>query len=411
MERIVYFIFTLPFLFTVLSCQSAHQKTDEAENSVSIHTDFEGGSLGAIEQVSDYHWRCAVEGESDAEGRNRQTTWYYFRLEGAKGQKVTFELTELMGEYNYKPNKYFVTPETRPVISYNQQDWQHLTDQEVSWNEAATELILSFTPEADTVWLAHQTPYTHTRLVEFLSQFENHPYLQKEVIGKTPEGRDMLLLTLAKDEIPESDKKQVWIMARQHSWEAGSSWVMEGAIRHLLSSPKADSLLAKVSYHLIPMADPDGVARGGVRYNAYGHDLNRNWDLVLPDEMPEIQAQKAAISTHAGQIDLFITLHNTEKADYIRGPDLPVGDKLWQAMVDQTSFESDEGVRKMVRTTTEGMEGRMSVNQALWDEYQIPAYLMELKVEHNEKLSGRRLAPDWLEMGGGLVEASFHAVQ
>lgn len=410
MDRIVYFSLTLPILFTLLSCQSAQQNKDAAGHSISFHTDFEGGSIGTIEQVSYYHWRCAVEGESDAEGRNRQTTWYYFRLEGAAGHKVTIELTKLMGEYNYQPNKYFVTPETRPVISYNRQDWRHLSDEQVSWNEADTELILSFTPEADTLWLAHQTPYTHTQLVAFLSQYESHPFLKKEVIGKTPEDRDMLLLTIANDEIPERDKKQIWIMARQHAWEAGSSWVMEGAIQHLLSSPVADSLLTKASYHLIPMADPDGVARGGVRYNAFGHDLNRNWDLVIPDEMPEIHAQKTAISAYADQIDLFVTLHNTEKADYIRGPDLPVGDKLWQAMVDQTSFASDEGVRKMARTTTEGMKGRMSVNQALWDEYQMPAYLMELKVEYNEKLPGRRLAPDWLELGTGLVEATFHAL-
>ncbi|MGD1891558.1 MAG: hypothetical protein ACFB15_13310 [Cyclobacteriaceae bacterium] len=47
----------------------------------------------------------------------------------------------------------------------------------------------------------------------------------------------------------------------------------------------------------------------------------------------------------------------------------------------------------------------MTVNQALWAEYQIPAYLMELKIQHVKKLPGRRLPPDWRELGRGLVKS------
>jgi hypothetical protein len=156
------------------------------------------------------------------------------------------------------------------------------------------------------------------------------------------------------------------------------------------------------------MGDPDGVARGGVRFNAYGHDLNRNWDHVLAEEMPEIAAQKRAITTWLSDghpIDLFVTLHNTERADYLQGPDLPVGQRLWQEMVGDSSFESDEGVRAMATSTTPGKPGRMTVNQALWAEEQVPAYLMELKVERVDKLDGRRTVADWQALGPALVQA------
>ena len=41
-------------------------------------------------------------------------------------------------------------------------------------------------------------------------------------------------------------------------------------------------------FRIFPMADPDGVAAGRVRFNKNGYDLNRNWDTPDPSLMPEI---------------------------------------------------------------------------------------------------------------------------
>ena len=56
-------------------------------SGITIRTDFEGGSLGKVEQVSETSFRCAVAGQADQNGRNRQASWYYFRLDGAKGRR------------------------------------------------------------------------------------------------------------------------------------------------------------------------------------------------------------------------------------------------------------------------------------------------------------------------------------
>ena len=383
-------------------------------SSVSISTDFEGGNLGEITQLSDTHWQCALAGESDSEQRNRQASWYYFRIDGVQGQPLTIELTDLIGEYNYKVGSHPVTSETRPVISYDQTHWRHLDDSEVHWNEEQIVLRLTFAPKKDTVWIAHVPPYTTEPLQQLLATYASHPAVTLDTMGHTPEGRPLSLMTITNPDISTEQKKVVWLMARQHSWEAGTSWVMEGAIRYLLDSAAGDGLRDQIVFRLIPMGDPDGVARGGVRFNAFGHDLNRNWDYVIPEEMPEIHAQKTAITDWLSQgnnIDLFITLHNTESADYVQGPDLPVGQALWQSMVDHSSFESEEGLRPMPTSTTPGKPGRMTVNQALWAEQQVPAYLMELKVEKVSKLDSRRSAEDWLALGPKLIEAIAQAVQ
>ncbi len=381
---------------------------------IKIQTDFEGGRLGTLKQVSPTHYRCAVAGESDSQNRNRQASWYYFKVENAKGKILTIDLTDLVGEYNYKPGSHAITAQTRPVTSYDNVTWRHLTDEEVSWNEDKIELTLRIKPEKDVLWVAHQPPYTITHLSKLLQSYHSNPNLATRSIGQTPKGRPIPLLTITNAQIPTAKKKVVWLMARQHAWEAGTSWVMEGVIKHLLESDEGKKMLDKVVFQLIPMADPDGVARGGVRFNQFGHDLNRNWDLVQPAEMPEIQTEKQAIVDwlkRGNRIDFFLTLHNTEAADYVQGPDVAAGRKFWQSMVESTSFESGEGLRAMPESTTLGQPGRMTVNQALWAEHQIPAYLMELKVEKVNKLDGRRLVPDWLLLGPGLVRAAVAAVE
>ena len=113
-------------------------------------------------------------------------------------------------------------------------------------------------------------------------------------------------------------------MFRQHSWESGSSWVGEGVVRALLAStPQAIKLRQRFVWKINPLCDPDGVAGGGVRFNANGFDLNRNWDSIDPQLMPEIGAQHKAIAAWIGsgnKVDFFLSVHNTETSEYLEGP-------------------------------------------------------------------------------------------
>ena len=393
---------------------SACTPDGQSDSGISIHTNFEAGNLGPVTQVSPTHWRCAVAGETDSERRNRQASWYYFRVEGAKGRNLAIDLTDLTGEYNYRPGAHAITAHTRPVISYDQKQWRHLSDEELVWDEAKVELYLKLRPARDTVWIAHMAPYTTADLYRLLDDFANHPRLGMRNIGRTAGGRPIHLLSLTNPDVPLAQKRVIWLMARQHAWEAGTSYVMEGLIRYLLRAGDSAALLDRFLFQLIPMADPDGVVRGGVRFNAFGHDLNRNWDRVLPAEMPEIQAQKQVLVEWVSEgkaVDVFLSLHNTESADYLQGPDLPAGHRLWEAMAANSSFESTEGLRQMPATTTEGKAGRMTVYQALWAEHRLPAYLMEMKVEKVAKLDRSRSVQDWLELGPVLAQALAAAVE
>ncbi len=383
--------------------------------AVSLHTDFLGGSLGKVEWVTPSHARCAVKGEADQDGRNRQANWYYFRIDGAKGKELTLDLVDLVGEYNYQAGSHAVTKDTYPVYSYDNRTWHHFDA--IEWDDKAVRLRLRFTPEQDPVWIAHVPPYTNDNLSRLIDEFREHPHFRREVVGKTVDGRDMLLLTVTDPQVPPEGKKVAWLMFRQHSWETGSSWAGEGALRYLLSNdPEAVRMRRAMIFKIFPMADPDGVARGGVRFNVHGYDLNRNWDAVNPELMPEIAAQRQAILNWVDsgkRIDLFLTLHNTETSEYLEGPaefrDLT--SRFRKQLVSSTTFFPTRAEpRDAASTTTPGKPGRMTVDQGLYAQRRIPAMVMEQMVAFNTKLGRRPTIQDRLDFGAGLVRAIWRTL-
>ena len=83
-------------------------------------------------------------------------------------------------------------------------------------------------------------------------------------------------------------------------------------------------------------------------------------------------------------IDIFLTLHNTESQDYVDGPITAggpevagLGRRFQKLLDDTTAFYAPKGIRDMRTTTTQGMKGRMTVNQGLWADRKIPAFLMD----------------------------------
>jgi len=376
--------------------------------AITVTTSFEAGSLGRVEYVSPVHLRCAVKGQADQDGRNRQANWYYFRLDNLPKQDVRIELTDLAGEYNYRPGSYSVTRNTRPVYSYDDRAWKHFADENVEWDEKQARLTVRFKPERPRVWIAHVPPYTTAHLARLLGDIGKRPQARQESAGRTVHGRELPLVTITDPAAPDSDKKVVWLMARQHAWETGTSWVIDGAVRFLVSdSPEAAKLRRAVVWKIFPMADPDGVVNGQVRFNANGYDVNRNWDTADARVVPEIAAMKKSMFDwidSGRRIDLFLALHNQEAGDYIEGPAGAVAQRFFDALDKTASFQASGGPRDSFGKGAVD-KGRMTVNQALFQERKIQAFLMELGVERNAKLARLRTTDDNLQFGPDLLKA------
>ena len=360
-----------------------------------------------------------MKGQADQNNRNRQANWYYFRVDGLPKGEFRIEFTDLVGEYNFRPGSRSVTPHTRPVFSYDNRTWTHFTDGQTSWDEKEVRLTVRFTPERPTVWIAHTEPYTKRDLDGLLAI--RHPHVKQGSIGKTFRGRDIPLLTVTDPAVPDADKKVIWLMARQHAWETGTSWVADGAVRFLLSADAEAARLRRATlFQVLPMFDPDGVAEGAVRFNVNGYDNNRNWDAVDPKAMPEIAAAKKAMLGWVDggrRIDVFLALHNTESTDYVEGP-VDVGGPAIAAVARDlvgrlrqiTSFYDPASPRGFTGRV-EAAKGRMTVNQALFAERRVAAFLMELMVERHPKLGRPRTARDFSEFGAGLAKCLAGAAE
>ncbi len=284
-----------------------------------VSTDFPAGQLGKHQWVRPGHLRAALYREWDENHVNTQATWYYFRLDGVRDVPLVIELTGLDDRYDGRPS-HSIGEKDRPVVSSDNVHWQRLVAAE--FDAKRSTFTLRLTPTTDTVWIAHLEPYTFENLNRLAADFKDSRYLRIESAGKTVDGSDLPLWTITDPAVPDAQKKVVWLMSRQHAWETHTSYCIDGAIRFLLADvPEAARLRRQLVVCVLPMMDPDGVARGGTRLNQLGYDTNRHWNEVRLNDpaackkMPEIAAAKRAIRDWlaAGhRIDLFLAFHDTQ---------------------------------------------------------------------------------------------------
>jgi murein tripeptide amidase MpaA len=390
--------------------------------AVSFHTHFEAGNIGKVETLAENHFRCKVPGESDQAGRNHQPSWFYFRMDDVADLDLTIDLVGFEGEYDYQPHEGNVAT-MQPSCSSDGRNWTHFAKNQLEWIARPATLRIRCRPTGNHLFIARVRPYTNGELKRWLDDVRGHPCLQQAVVGKTAEGRPMLLLTVTNPKVADTGKKIIWLMARQHSWEAGTSWAVEGALRFLLSDDeRAAEIRDQCMVKLFPMADPDGVVRGGVRFNKFGYDLNRNWDNVDAKLTPEIYTQRKAIldwvdSGH--RLDLFLTIHETETIDYLSGP-LSAGGKpmreigeRFYRLLDQTkSFYAPPDPRSNLTpggpVDVESVpirKGRSTVCQGLFQDRKIPAFTLEMMVDFNQKLGHPPNWKDRAEYGAEIVQA------
>lgn len=125
-------------------------------------------------------------------------------------------------------------------------------------------------------------------------------YIHREVLNYSREGRPQELITFtARDKItdqredlieglfpeakgdPETrpfkfDKPTIFISSRVHPGETPASFVMEGIWNFLCAKHEQGQLLMeRFCFKIVPMLNPDGVARGYYRLDTLAQNLNR----------------------------------------------------------------------------------------------------------------------------------------
>lgn len=407
-------------MLSVAGAATSARAAADALPPVLFNTAFESASLGRIDKLSETEFRLHIRGQQDSRGRNRQATWFFFRLDEVAGRELTLRLTDFKGEYNDRPANAPAGEWFRPVFSEDGEKWTHLPA--ATWDKEKDELTFTVRPKGRSLWLAHVPPYPLTRLNKLLDDIRPSPFAKIESIGRSVLGRDLPLVRVTNFQKPDATKEVIWLQARQHAWEAGTSFQVEGALRFVVSDePAARKLRDENVFIFVPMLNPDSVASGEVRFNANGFDPNRQWpevdlrDRRWLERAPEIWHVKQALLTqHARQpIAIALNLHNTEMNEYL---DTMVDGDSEQARlhhffalaVGRTSF--DPSRPRLTIFTPSGTNPGNTTN-SIWLEARIPMLLMETRIGPSPKLGRIATSEDRMALGRALIQAMAEAAR
>lgn len=199
--------------------------------------------------------------------------WFHFRVSNAKGVALTFRVLNA-GDSAY-PSGW---DGYKVAITTDKKTWGRVPD--TSWDAAAGVLTFSLTPTEDSCWLSYFAPFSYERHMEMMARSSAHPAASLTVLGDSLDGRPIEELTIG------SGRAQIWIVCQQHPGEHMASWWVEGLLNRLLdpADPIGRKLVDQCTFHVVPRINPDGCARGHLRTNACGANLNREW---CPSETPD----------------------------------------------------------------------------------------------------------------------------
>jgi hypothetical protein len=281
-----------------------------------VRMDFEGGSAHLLEiDQAQRAIRC-MPGGSPSRG---WVCWWAMKLEGGEPGKVyTLELvpsdqpTRNQGKLTDKPLASQWSMPERAAWSADGRSWS-LSEPGI---RTPGSIRYEFTPSGDALWMAWGPMFTPKDTQELLVEMVDRiPASRSWELAKTREDRPVLAWTSHVSEDPQP-RPGVWIQARQHAWESGSSWVARGFLEWLgRGDESARWLIDNAELVVVPIMDVDNVATGNGGKEADPQDHNRDWtDHPI---YPEVQAAQRVLRGWAEQerLDVFIDLHNPSSGD------------------------------------------------------------------------------------------------
>lgn len=280
-------------LQTGLAGQEPQDNSAPQPLRLAVETDFPSGSGRTLE--IDQHARRIKLEPSSHEGRGWDC-WWYVRVSGIQaGETISLQVG---------PTPW-ATPR-QAAFSSDGLTWQQTAPGE----HKGTWITYRQQVDGPVAWFAWGPPFTphhSAELVGFAAEASSQA-AQFELC-KTRSGRTVPALKIGAAR--DVNAAGVWIQARQHAWESGSSWVCRGLVEWLVTDdPRAVSLREKAIVSIVPVMDIDNVAIGAGGKDQTPRDHNRDW--TDQPHWPAVAAAMKRITQwdREGKLDLFVDLHN-----------------------------------------------------------------------------------------------------
>ncbi|MEO1324076.1 MAG: M14-type cytosolic carboxypeptidase [Pseudomonadota bacterium] len=267
--------------------------------SVHISSAFDSGNIIVKDATDPSNVRLEIRKDHQSDFYQ----WFHFRVSGAQGQKVRLIIE------NAKDAAYPKGWENyQAVVSDDLMHWRR-----VSTTYDGQTLAIETELNVSALYVAYFAPYSSERHAMLVAGALSHQRSRVDVLGQTLDGRDLDMITLGE---PGPEKRKIWVTARQHPGETMAEWWMEGFLERMLDPASAISkdLLDQAVFYVVPNMNPDGSARGHLRTNAAGVNLNREWATPSMEKSPEVYlVLNKMIKTGC---DLALDVHGDEALPY-----------------------------------------------------------------------------------------------
>jgi len=263
--------------------------------TITIDTRFDSGNIQVL-SINGATATLAIQRDAHSDFFQ----WFHFRVSGAAGREWTLRITGLNA--SAYPDGW---PGYRACVSEDRAHWARA---HTIWDAAQDNgtLTITHTPDSNVLWFAYFAPYSMERHHDLIAEMATRPGVSYRHLGHTLDGQTIDCLELGEGPL------QVWLQARQHPGESMAEWWMEGALDVLTdpANPHGRLLRQKCRFHIVPNANPDGSARGHLRTNAAGVNLNREWHAPTPERSPEVLAIRGAMDETG--VDFCMDVHGDE---------------------------------------------------------------------------------------------------
>ncbi len=319
--------------------QSPQQTTFTFDGTVVFDSRFDSGNMTKVVSPAKDVYEIFLSPDG-APYLNKDLTgvWFHFSVQGVSaGSVLSFTIA------NMSDARVLFSYGYRPVYRCNGDDWKKLPQPAVfsSSPEDICRLQFShtFASPSDRVFFAFCYPFSYKDCQErvdalFSKQLLNGKiYMHREVLVESLGGREVELLTISsfdgishlrESSIPDlfprasarpfvfPGKPVIFLTARVHPGETPGSHMLNGVLDWVLSeTPQGEELRRNFVFKVVPMLNPDGVARGYFRLDTKKQNLNRFYTAPSLAEQPTIFAVKRAVEqvSAAGNLRLYIDFH------------------------------------------------------------------------------------------------------
>ncbi|XP_065165568.1 uncharacterized protein [Atheta coriaria] len=241
---------------------------------------FECGNLRKVEQIGEYEYNLFISPDANMACGLQ---WFYFQVSGMRALATyAFNIVNLQ-----KCNSQFsygLQPVMFSVLSYalNSRGWRKCGSElmyygneyicsESNKQYRTLRFCITFEYNGDVCYFAYHYPYTYTRLMHVaLASFtlpNDNVYVRVEELTKSVGGFNTVpLITITARNTEKTqfeERKLVFLTSRVHPGESNASWIIEGAMRFLLTDEEtAQCARENYIFKIIPILNPEGVIYG-----------------------------------------------------------------------------------------------------------------------------------------------------